>query len=112
MSRPGTGKSVPPKVSLNPQATDDLRELADWTTDRAGPDTADAYLQRVAAKCDALADYPRRGRPRTELADTLHSIPFEGRLTILYRVHEDDVEIMRVVNGARDLSKLIPPLRR
>jgi len=97
---------VPSTVRLNPQASGDLRELADWITDHADPDTAAAYVQRISAKCATLAYYPRKGGLRPELETDLHSIPFEGRLTILYRVEDDGVEIMRIVNGARDLSKL------
>lgn len=97
---------MPHRVRLNPQASLDLRELADWIIERADPDTAEAYTGRVTAKCATLADYPRRGGRRPEVAVELHSISFEGRLTILYQVDSEGVEIMRIVNGARDLSKL------
>lgn len=97
---------MPSRVRLNPQASRDLRELADWIIDRADADTADTYVGRIMAKCATLADYPRRGGSRMDVAADLRSIPFERRLTILYRVDEDGVEIIRVVSGARDLSKL------
>jgi toxin ParE1/3/4 len=48
--------------------------------------------------------HPQLGRPRPEIAEGARSLVIE-RWIIFYRIVEDGVQIVRVVDGARDLSK-------
>ncbi len=53
-----------------------------------------------------LAQTPKAGRERKELRHDARSFP-EGNYLIIYRIIlSDDVEILRVLHGARDLDEI------
>ena len=52
-----------------------------------------------------LANNPRIGRRREEVAPALRSFPFQD-YSILYRPIDDGVEIVRVLHGSRDIERL------
>ena len=66
---------------------------------------ADRLLDRVERRCTTLAQRPRLGAARPEIAPDAHSL-VEGRYLILYRIVGQVIEIVRVVHGARDLATL------
>ena len=80
--------------------------LHQWIEDEAGEAIADAYLDRLEAKCWSLCDFPGRGTPRVGIGDGIRSITFERRLIIFYRVERQVLLILRIVSGARDLTAL------
>lgn len=93
------------EVIVRPAATADLIEIYDWIADRSDPDTARAYNDRLLAACASLADYPRRGSLRDDLAPGLRTISFEGRAVIAYRITADAVDIVRILHHGRDLGR-------
>ena len=94
-------------VELTPAARDDLIGIRDWIAVQAQSyDIADAYVERIKARLSSLADFPNRGSPRPDLGPELRSIPFERKRIIVYRIEGDVVDILRVLDGARDLSCL------
>jgi toxin ParE1/3/4 len=86
------------------KAEDDLVELWLYIT-HDNPDAADRLLEEVDQKCALLAENPRLGRERPEIAQGLRCLPV-GNFLILYRVLEDGIEAVRVVYGARRLDRL------
>lgn len=91
-------------VTRTPQAECDLIEIWDHiATD--SEQSADGVLRRIETRINSLAEYPWSGRERPELARDLRSIPAWPYL-VFYRIVGEDVQILRVVHGARDL----PPL--
>ena len=73
------------EVTFSPLAEGDLIDL--WRA--IAPDgwsRADDVVDRIKARCDALADLPDAGRPRSELAKGLRSIPTVGPYIAFYRV--------------------------
>jgi toxin ParE1/3/4 len=52
-----------------------------------------------------LREHPEIGRPRPEIAEGARSLVIE-RWIVFYRIVGDDVQIVRIVDGVRDLSKL------
>lgn len=92
-------------IELSPLAKHDLRALHRWVEDLADEEVADAYLERVAARIDTLAHFPRRGTPRSDLGFGVRSLPFERRLLIAYQINEATVTILRVISGARDIKQ-------
>jgi toxin ParE1/3/4 len=86
------------------RAEEDLIEI--WTyvaQDSLG--AADRLLDRLDHVCALLADNPRMGPARPELADGMRYFP-AGTHLVLYREARDGVEIVRIVHGARDLPSL------
>jgi toxin ParE1/3/4 len=63
---------------------------------------ADAFIDTLDRKFHILAQRPRIGRARDELAEGLRSFPV-GRYVIFYLPLPEGIEIVRVLHGARDL---------
>jgi toxin ParE1/3/4 len=67
---------------------------------------ADRILDRIDAVCHMLALHPFAGAARDDIAPGLRYFPVTPHL-VLYRILADDhVEIVRVVDGRRDLAEL------
>ncbi len=83
----------------------DIESIIDFIADNSGFDTAERFLKKINEKCRTLAQFPSMGRRRDELVPLLRSFPVDDYL-IFYRPTEEGIEIMRVVNGYRDLTTL------
>jgi len=90
------------KVVLRASAIDDLKSIFAWIERGAGPETAKTYVQRIRDQCFSLGDFPNRGRPRPKLAPGLHTVVFERRAIIAYRVDKTTVQIVRILHHGRD----------
>lgn len=91
-------------VLLSDDAKTDLFDIYWWVASEAGPEIADAYYARLESRLFALDHYPNRGTPRDDLGENIRTVPFERRLTILYRVERKIVRVLRVVSCARELG--------
>jgi toxin ParE1/3/4 len=76
------------------------------------PAAAERYFDRVEALARLLRDQPRLGVSRPDIAPGLRML-VERPYLLLYRIHPDqpigpvdEVEIVRVVDGRRDLKGL------
>ena len=58
------------------------------------PKVADAFLEKIMKQCQQLAQFPRMGRERENLAPKLRSFPV-AKFVIFYRPADDTVEIIR-----------------
>ncbi len=86
------------------RAEEDLIEI--WTyiaSDSIA--AADRLLERIDDSCARLAENPRMGRARSDLAEGLRHFVV-GAYLILYRQIPVGIEIARVVHGARGLPRL------
>ena len=86
------------------QAHIDLLEIWTHMAD-SNPRAADRLLENIGRTCETLAEFPRMGRSRPELAPELRSIPV-GDYVIFYRPVDDTVEIVRILYGARDIESI------
>ncbi len=68
------------------------------------PVNALRFVERLEDHCRILARTPYIGRARDEIAAGLRSINF-GRYVILYRVSPDEVLVVAVIHGARDIGR-------
>lgn len=92
-----------PRIVRSPRAREDLIEL--WTHIAAdNPSAADRMLDRIEAKLRLLADTPRLGPARPDIAEGLRLFPIR-RYVVLYRELPDGIEIVRVVRGMRRLDE-------
>ena len=93
------------QASLSPAAVRDHEEI--WLYVAADkPGAADRLIDALTERCQALARNPHMGRERDELREGLRSFP-HGRYVIFYRIGEADVQIVRVLEGERDLPPLL-----
>ena len=91
------------KAHLTEEAEQDPADI--WAYIAAdNPRAADLFLRKVLGKLRTLAEFPRSGRSRDELARGLRSIPI-GNYVVFYQPAAHGVDVIRVLHGARDLPR-------
>lgn len=85
-------------------AVDDLDALFCYIAERSSLEIADGYLARIERLSSSLETLPWRGTAVIGKVSGLRTMGFERRATILFRVGEDKVEILRVYYGGQDLG--------
>lgn len=71
----------------------------------AGRHTADKIVRETGEACRLLEDHPFAGRSRNEVWPSLRSIAASPHV-VFYRVNNDAPEIVRVLDGRRDLDEI------
>jgi toxin ParE1/3/4 len=82
-------------------ASQDLDAISEYFLERS-IDAGDCFVETFNQKCTYLARYPYIGKSYAHLRPGLRGLLLMGYI-IFYRVVGDDVEILRVVSGYRDL---------
>ncbi|KJV04959.1 type II toxin-antitoxin system RelE/ParE family toxin [Methylocucumis oryzae] len=93
-----------PVIIKRPRALSDLAEIWDYIADDSET-RADSFVATIDAKFHILAEQPKIGRLRDELAAGLRSFPI-GRYVIFYLPFADGVDIVRVLHGSRDIDTI------
>ena len=99
------------RVVISPAAERDLEDI--WLTIAAeNPAAATRMVRVIGAKVDRLLDYPRLGPRRPDIRPATRML-VERPYLILFETHPDsdegpvdEVEIVRIVDGRRDLTSL------
>jgi toxin ParE1/3/4 len=91
-------------VTYHPLAEADLFGLYEYIEERSGAVRAGGYIDRIEALCANLASLPDRGAPRDDLAPGICTLAMERRIIVIYRVTEDAVVILRVLDAGRDFG--------
>jgi toxin ParE1/3/4 len=99
------------RLLRSPAAERDLEDI--WLTIAAeNPPAATRVLSAIATRISRLSDHPRMGPRRPDIRPTARML-VEGPYLVLYETHPDTdegpvdaVEIVRVVDGRRDLGAL------
>ena len=92
---------------LAPQAEADLEDIAFYVSLESGSlEVAERVIQSIAERFELLDAYPHAGRARDDLRPGIRAFPV-GDYVVLHRVEGDDVLIVRVVRGSRDLEALV-----
>ena len=92
------------KVRFTRRAREDLLDIWLYIEPRS-PLIADQVYDRIERSCQLLRDHPQLGPARPEIGDGARALIIE-RWIALYRLMEDGVQIVRVVDGARDLTQI------
>lgn len=93
------------RVALSPAADEDL--IGIWghiALESTGG--ADRVYDKIVARIHELADFPHLGKSRSDVAAELRALTALNYL-ILYRIEAEQIVIVRVVHGARDLPTLL-----
>ena len=97
-------------VHLTDDAARDLKEICDYIDRHDLPDRADFVLERIEKAFGRLADYPERGNYPGELLEVgireYREISFKP-YPIIYRVVEEDVHVLLIADGRRDMQTLL-----
>lgn len=91
-----------PRVLKRPQAEADLEEIW-WYIAQDSPQNADRFLDRINEKCLVLSEFPQMGVAQDDLKPNLRSFSV-GNYLIFYFPIEDGIDIVRVLQGARDIE--------
>jgi toxin ParE1/3/4 len=92
-------------VIWSPEALADIEHLWDYYARAAGRRAADGILRDVAKAIAALDDFPLAGRARDEVRSGLRSLAATPQI-IFYRLKDDRPEIVRVLDGRRDIEEI------
>ncbi|WCT74277.1 type II toxin-antitoxin system RelE/ParE family toxin [Sphingomonas naphthae] len=97
------------KLVLLPAARRDLIEIGDYIA-VDNPPRAASFISEIEAKMITIAEHPTRYAARPDLAPGLRSAG-HGRYRIFYVEAGEEVRIVRVLHGARDVVALVavPP---
>jgi toxin ParE1/3/4 len=93
------------RVRLTARAEEDL--IGIWFSIAGeSPVNAGRFLDVLNERIDMLSHSPDRGVARPEIGKGVLML-IEGNYLILYRVNSSNVEIVRVIHGARDLRDIL-----
>jgi toxin ParE1/3/4 len=94
-----------PSILWSPHALADLSHIWSYYADVAGPQIADKIVRDINQACRLLDDHPLAGRARPDIRPGLRSIAANPHV-VFYRVTQDVAEIVRVLDGRRDIEEI------
>ena len=98
-------------VRITPRADNDIDACFAWIA-KDNPAAALRFLDAIELTCDAVSRMPGIGSPRYAEIPLVHGVrilaikDFENYL-LFYLEHEDCVDVIRVLHGARDLPEAL-----
>ncbi len=92
------------EIVVSPAAANDLEDIWLYIT-QVNPIAASRVLQKLNQRILSLQAMPERAQLRPDIAPTARCL-VEGNYLVLYQVIDNRVEIVRVVHGVIDLSKM------
>jgi toxin ParE1/3/4 len=92
-------------VRFTHRAREDLLDIWTHIARQTSPRAADRVYDLIEKRSGTLRAHPQMGRARPEIADEARAIVIE-RWIAFYRIVGGDVQIVRVVDGARDLANV------
>lgn len=93
------------RLVVTPLAERDVEAIGDYIA-QDNPRRALSFVQELREQCEHIARNPHGYRRRPELGDGLCSCA-HGRYVIFFNANEEEVLIVRVLHGARDLPPLL-----
>ncbi len=97
-------------VQLTDDAAHDLEEICDYIDRHDEPSRADYVLEQIEKAFSSLSEYPERGNYPAKLLDIgireyreIFSKPYR----IIYRVIENNVYVLLIADGRRDMQTLL-----
>ena len=73
--------------------------------------TANRVVDAITGRCNQLSDFPKLGPARPEIAPDVQVLVVE-RWLVLYRVIASGVQVVRIVDGSRELTFIEMPENR
>jgi toxin ParE1/3/4 len=92
------------RSTISQTASRDLVEIVDYFAN-TNIESGERFIQEFEKKCKNIVNFPSMGRSYEDIAPFLRGIPIDGHI-ILYKVIDEEITIVRVVSGKRDLKSL------
>jgi plasmid stabilization system protein ParE len=89
-------------VYFTPEAQQHLDELETHIARVGPPAVAARYVDSIVDFCENLQTFPHRGTRRDDLRPGLRTLGFRRRVTILFEVTDDTVNILGIYYGGQD----------
>jgi len=93
------------RVHITDHAEADLEEIADYIA-LDNPPRAMSFALELRAKAIAIGDAPRAATARPDLGKGVR-VAIRRPYLILFRINQNQVEILRFIHGVRDLKKAL-----
>jgi toxin ParE1/3/4 len=92
-------------LSYSAAAQADLAEIWAMIASSNGGRLADMIVDRIIARAESLLRQPKLGPARPEIAPQARLLTIK-RWLILYRIDNQAIRFIRILDGARDLTNL------
>ncbi|MDJ0597465.1 MAG: type II toxin-antitoxin system RelE/ParE family toxin [Crocosphaera sp.] len=89
---------------INILASQDLNQIADYFADY-NVEAGEKFFQEFNNKCQQLVLFPKSGKSYGYIHRDLRGLSFKDHI-IFYRILGEDIEILRVISGRRNLSAM------
>lgn len=89
-------------VNFTPEAQQQLDELEAHIAEVGSPIAAARYVDSILDHCENLQAFPHRGTRRDDLRPGLRTLGFRRRVTILFEVTDDTVNVIGIYYGGQD----------
>lgn len=93
------------RVIFTHAARQDLLDIWLYIAANNSEAVGDRIYDQIADSCRRLAEYPELGRSRPEIAEDARSLLVE-RWLVLYQIMGTNVQVVRIIDGARDLKRI------
>ena len=91
----------------SPEAEADLLSIWRWGASHFSPETADTHLRDIQRAAAHLIEFPEAGAARDQIIPDIRSIVVYPTV-VFYRIGNASIEIVRVVDGRRNLAAFFP----
>lgn len=91
-------------VILAPRASEDLHEIVEYVTGKAGAATGRKLQTRLVRTIKLLAMFPEMGRRRGRLGKGVRGVVSAPYITF-YRIDGDLVRVLRVLHSSRKITR-------
>jgi toxin ParE1/3/4 len=97
------------QVRFTSRAREDLLDIWLYIAPRNSEVVADQIYDRIEERCQLLKEYPQLGPGRSEIAQDARALVID-RWLVLYRLVDDGAQVVRIIDGSRDLTQIEWPL--
>lgn len=103
------------QLIIRNRATQDLRQQANYILGNGSVDAAEQFLELAEATFTQISIVPRIGKSVDFVSDRMGEVRqwriknFQDYL-VFYRVQDEQIEILRVLHGSRDLEGILSTL--
>ena len=89
---------------IAPSASKDLSNIADYFL-TVNVSAGEKLFHEFNKKCRNLVSFPQMGKSYNHIKSNLRGLTLNGYI-IFYRIVDDNIEILRVVNDRQDLESI------
>lgn len=97
------------RISFAPEAVQDINAIWDYLAGRSF-DAADRMRDLIDREIQRIAERPGLGHRRVDLAPVALRVWAVKRYLVIYRYNDEELEVVRIVHAARNLSRFFGAL--